>query len=182
MEPHVCPWWVGLLIDNPLRRLVHNPEKLFGPYVKPGDTAIDIGCGMGWASLALARLVGPDGRVVSLDLQPEMLKALLRRARRTGVADRITLVEGQADGLDLDGTADFAVGFWMVHEVPDIPRLLDVVRKALVPGGRFLIVEPRGHVPGKAFAATVTLAKDAGFTVEATPRTAFSRAVVLKAD
>jgi hypothetical protein len=36
--PHVCPWWGGYFIDNPLRRLFHNPEKIVGPYVQPGMT------------------------------------------------------------------------------------------------------------------------------------------------
>ncbi len=33
--PHVCPWWGGHFIDNPLRRLLHDPEKIVGPYVGP---------------------------------------------------------------------------------------------------------------------------------------------------
>ena len=33
--PHVCPWWGGYFIDNPIRRLFHNPVKIVGPYVKP---------------------------------------------------------------------------------------------------------------------------------------------------
>ena len=41
--PHVCPWWGGYFIDNPLRRLFHNPEKIVGPYVQPGMTVMDVG-------------------------------------------------------------------------------------------------------------------------------------------
>ncbi len=40
---HVCPWWGGYFIDNSLRRLIHNPEKTIGPYVKPGMTVMDVG-------------------------------------------------------------------------------------------------------------------------------------------
>lgn len=177
---HVCPWWLGFLLDNPLRRRLHNPERLFAPYVTPGSVALDLGCGMGWASLALARMVGPEGRVVSLDLQPQMLNALIRKARRVGLAERIATIEGQADGLDLDGEADFAVGFWMVHEVPDARQLLEAVRKALVPGGRFLVAEPRGHVQRTDFDAMIETAKAVGFRVDAEPRIAFSHAVVLR--
>ena len=45
MAAHVCPWWMGYFIDNPLRRLLHNPEKTPGGHVKPGMTVMDVGCG-----------------------------------------------------------------------------------------------------------------------------------------
>ena len=44
-EQHVCPWQIVRLFDNFLRPLVHNPRKLFGPYVRKGMTVLDIGCG-----------------------------------------------------------------------------------------------------------------------------------------
>jgi len=51
---HVCPWWGGYFIDNPIRRLLHNPEKIVGPYVASGITVMDVGCGMGLFSIAMA--------------------------------------------------------------------------------------------------------------------------------
>ncbi|MEI8375312.1 MAG: hypothetical protein WCJ35_21030 [Planctomycetota bacterium] len=60
--PHVCPWWGGYFIDNPIRRLFHNPVKIVGPYVKPGMTVMDV-CGMGFCSIAMAKLVGDSGLV-----------------------------------------------------------------------------------------------------------------------
>ena len=59
----VCPWWGGYFIDNRLRRLLHDPQKILRPYVKPGMTAMDIGCGMGLFSIEMARLVGDNGQV-----------------------------------------------------------------------------------------------------------------------
>ena len=58
IDGRVCPWWFAYTFDNPLRRLLHNPRKILGPYVKEGDTAVDIGCGMGPFTVELARLVG----------------------------------------------------------------------------------------------------------------------------
>ena len=69
--PHVCPWWGGYFIDNPIRRLFHNPEKIVGPYVGPGMTAMDVGCGMGFCSIAMAKIVGDSGQVIAVDLQQE---------------------------------------------------------------------------------------------------------------
>jgi 2-polyprenyl-3-methyl-5-hydroxy-6-metoxy-1,4-benzoquinol methylase len=94
--PHICPWWGGYFIDNPLRRLIHDLQTILGPYVKPGMTVLDVGCGMGFFSIGMARMVGDEGRVIAVDLQQKMLDVLWRRAQRAGVADRIRL--GLHDG------------------------------------------------------------------------------------
>jgi SAM-dependent methyltransferase len=85
MNNRVCPWWLCYSFDNPLRRLVHDPERILNPHVNPGMTAVDIGCGMGCFTLGLAKLVGPGGKVIAVDLQEEMLAALGRRARKAGL-------------------------------------------------------------------------------------------------
>jgi hypothetical protein len=55
---HVCPWWVGSLPVNPLRRLLQNPDNILRPYAKRGMTVLEIGPTMGYFSLSLARFVG----------------------------------------------------------------------------------------------------------------------------
>lgn len=82
---HVYPWWGSYFLDNPLRRLIHAPEKIIGPYVRPGMTVMDVGCGMGLFSMPMARIVGNQGRVIAVDLQQEMFD-VLRRAEQAGVA------------------------------------------------------------------------------------------------
>ena len=122
--PHVCPWWGGYFIDNPIRRLFHNPEKIVGPYVGPGMTVMDVGCGMGFCSIAMAKIVGDSGLVIAVDLQQEMLDVLWQRATVAGVANRIRLHKCEQDRFGVDAQADFALAFMMVHEVPDQRRLL----------------------------------------------------------
>ncbi|GEM_PF-6888608 len=100
MDDHVCPWWLAYTFDNPLRQLVHNPEKIFSSLIRPGQTVVDIGCGMGYFSLGMAKLVGESGRVISVDLQKEMLAKVHQRQFRRDwppvfvwfKAERITLV------------------------------------------------------------------------------------------
>ena len=75
----VCPWQFAPLMDNFLRPLVHNPRRLFKPYVREGMTVLDVGCGAGFASLGLAELVGEEGLVISADLQPKMLEMVKKR-------------------------------------------------------------------------------------------------------
>jgi ubiquinone/menaquinone biosynthesis C-methylase UbiE len=175
---HICPWWGGYFIDNPLRRLLHNPEKIVGPYVKPGMTVMDIGCGMGLFSIAMAKLVGNQGRVIAVDLQQKMLDVLRRRAQRTGVADRIQLHKCEHDRLGINAQTDFALAFMMVHEVPDQRWLLGEIQACLKPGGKLLVAEPKIHVPNKAFRQTVALAESVGFRVAEEPWVRWCRAMV----
>jgi len=176
----VCPWYGIWTFDNLFRPLVHNRERIFGSLVRQGMTALDIGCGAGYFTLGLARLVGPTGKVIAVDLQPQMLAMLERRAQRAGLQDRIARQACAPDSLGLAGAqADFANAFWMVHEVSDRRALLAQVRAALKPGGRLLVVEPRGHVSAKEFAGLLDLARTLGWAVEGAPRIAFSRAALM---
>jgi ubiquinone/menaquinone biosynthesis C-methylase UbiE len=131
--PHVCPWWGGFFLDNPLRRLLHNPEKIVGLYVQPGMTVMDVGCGMGLFSIAMAKMVGDQGRVIAIDLQEKMLGVLRRRAERAGVADRIETHKCEQNHLGVDVQADFALAFMMIHEVPEQRRLLSEIHACLKP-------------------------------------------------
>ncbi|HVO45584.1 MAG TPA: class I SAM-dependent methyltransferase [Steroidobacteraceae bacterium] len=176
----VCPWWLLYLFDNPLRRVVQRPERFLRPLVRSGDRCLDLGCGFGYFTLPMARLAGPSGIVIAVDLQTEMLARVRRRATRAGLASRIRLHQAAATGLQLDGKFDFALAHWMVHEVPDQSGFLTQVAAALLPGGRLALVEPRGHVGPTAFARTVALAVDVGLVRVRDLQTFFSRGVLLE--
>ncbi|MGD9581250.1 MAG: methyltransferase domain-containing protein, partial [Vampirovibrionia bacterium] len=66
---HVCPWWKAYFFDNALRRFLQKPHKLLKPYVKPGMSTMDVGCGMGMFVIEMAKLVGDSGKVYAVDLQ-----------------------------------------------------------------------------------------------------------------
>jgi ubiquinone/menaquinone biosynthesis C-methylase UbiE len=170
---YVCPWWLGPLLANPLRRLVHDPARIVGPFVREGMTVLEPGPGMGFFTLEAARRVGERGRVVAVDLQPKMLAGLRRRATKAGLVARIETREARADSLgveDLAGKVDVVLALLMVHELPDQARFFAEVRAALAPGGKVLVVEPRGHVPSAAFEESMALAARAGFRREGGPR------------
>jgi ubiquinone/menaquinone biosynthesis C-methylase UbiE len=129
-------------------------------------TVVEPGCGMGFFSLPLARMVGPTGTVVCADLQPKMIAALRRRARRAGLLDRIQTVVCQAGDLGVAAwadCADLALAIHMVHEVPDVDNLMRQLHAVVRPGGRLLIVEPKGHVSSADFERTMARASAAGF-------------------
>jgi len=175
----VCPWWLCYSFDNPLRRIFHKPELLLNPYLKSGMTAVDIGCGMGYFTLGLANLAGPGGRVIAVDLQQQMLDTLERRARRAGVADRIVLHRCRKESLGVEGPVDFALAFWMAHEVSDKHRFFGEIFALLKTGGRLLLVEPKFHVTLRSFERTLAVCREAGFRDLEEPAIALSRAVLM---
>ena len=176
---HTCPWWLCFTFDNLLRRLLQNPDEILRPYVAEGITVLDIGPGMGYFSIPLARMVGPRGRVIAVDIQPEMLSALRKRARRASVEERIATHLCQADSIGLDVKADFALAFWMLHEVPDPSRFFKEMRSVLKASGKLLVSEPVIHVTAKTYAENIEMARSSGFRVTAVPKIFLSRSALL---
>lgn len=158
-----CPWWLTWTFDNPLRRLFHDARKMLEPYVVPGSRVADVGCGMGYFTVALAELVGPSGHVQAVDVQPQQLRVAERRCRRARVSDRVRFVEASPDSLRLTGPVDFVLAFWMVHEVRDRAGFFEQLRAVTEPGARVLAAEPKFHVSRGDVEAELALAKAHGF-------------------
>lgn len=168
-------WWQSPSLD-PLRRLIHDPRRILAGLVQPGSTALDAGCGMGYFSLALARMVGPQGTVICADLDERMLAGVRHRAEQAGIADRIRLRRAEPARLGVEELVDFALAFWVVHEVGDQAAFLAQLRACLKPGSHLLIVEPRGEVSEAAFQTTLAHARATGLLAVAEPQVAWSRA------
>jgi ubiquinone/menaquinone biosynthesis C-methylase UbiE len=146
-------------------------------------TVLDIGCAMGFFALPLARLVGPHGSVVCVDVQEKMITVLDKRARNAGLSDRIETRRCTEQSLGLDDLrerVDFAFASAVVHEVASVPRFFSETHEAIRPGGRFLVIEPKGHVTEKDFEHTVLLASGAGFKPVGMPKMRCSRAALLE--
>jgi ubiquinone/menaquinone biosynthesis C-methylase UbiE len=170
------------LLLAPFRKFAHNPERILGPHIRAGMTVLDVGCAMGFFSLPLARMVGAQGKVVCIDVQERMLRALHRRAVKAGLADRIVehlATSGSLGLAEFEAGIDFALVFAVVHEVPDAPGLFAEVLKALRPGARCLVAEPIFHVREAAFEVTLAAAREKGLELVERPRIARSRAALL---
>ena len=182
-EHHVCPVWIGYLLASPLRKLLQNPMKILSPYVREGMTALDIGSAMGFFSLTLAKIVGSEGKVICVDLQEKMIRALEKRAQKAGVLDRIEtrLCNENSLGLDyLNEKIDFALLFAVVHEVPDTNALFSQIYTSLKPTGKLLVSEPKAHVSEADFNTSISIAEQNGFKVVEQPGIGRSRSVVLE--
>jgi len=183
MAEKVCPFWIGYLLSSPIRKLWHNPEKILEPYINQGMKVVDIGCAMGFFSLPLAKMVGQNGKVISVDIQEKMVRSLEKRAQRAGLLDRIETRVCSENSFCLDsfnGEIDFALAFSVVHEIPDPLVFFSEVYRALKFEGKLLMAEPKGRVSEKQFAVSIRTAKGHGFKIIDRPQIRGTRAALLQ--
>lgn len=169
------------MLDHPLRRLYENPERILRPFVSEGMRVLDFGCGPGFFTLELARMVGPAGHVAAVDLQPGMLDLAKKKMEMAGLTGRVSFHPCRAGAIGAGGPFAFALVFHVLHEVPDPARFLGELRSLLAPGRRALVAEPAYHIGRREFAVSLDLARRAGLNVGPGPRILFNRTALLEA-
>ena len=177
----VCPVELANSLDSKIRRWLQNPQKILSPYVKEGMKVLDVGCGPGFFSVELAKMVGADGKVYSVDLQEGMLQKLRDKIYGTPLEKIIQLIKCEQDEIIVKVKVDFILAFYMVHEVPNKDKFFAALKNILKENGEFLIVEPKFfHVSKKEFDSTIEKAKAVGFKVVKGPKLPFSFSAILK--
>ena len=127
--------------DNILRKLFGKPRK-YCSFVKKGQTVVDLGCGPGYYTLALAESVGPDGRVYAIDSDEKAIRAVERKAARDGYRNIETHAASAAElSFIKDGSVDFVLADGLLcsmapndHEstVSEIKRIMKRDAKAFL--------------------------------------------------
>ena len=149
-EPRLAFAIMSAIHDNPLRRWLSNPLKwLQAAGLKPGHTALEVGCGPGFFTIPAAKLVGDQGRVVALDIHPLAVRRVRQKARRAGLANVLPIhAEASSTGLR-DGVVHVAFLFGIVHRADSY--LGEVIREMwrVLRGGGVLAVELHGPVRAK---------------------------------
>jgi precorrin-6B methylase 2 len=106
----------------------------------PPARVIDIGCGEGWSTFAIARAY-PQARVVGIDLDGPSIDAARRHAAETGTADRVEF--RHADAATSSEAADLALIVEAVHDMSNPVPVLRAVRESLADGGSLIVVDER---------------------------------------
>ena len=176
---HICSHKFAFMLDNFIRSWFQNPGKIVGDYIEPGNTVIDLGCGPGFFSIEMAKMVAPSGRVIAVDMQPQMLAKVERKAKQHGVSECVACHQCEASRIGLDVKADFILAYYMLHETPDPRSYLLQVKELMKAEGLLLVVEPRMHVAEQAFQQSVHQAQEVGFKVADYPSDKGGRSVLL---
>lgn len=109
--------------------------------IRAGDTVLDIGSGSGTDALIAADLVGPDGRVIGLDMTMAMREKLRANATAAGVGN-LDVLEGNAEAIPLpDASVDVVTSNGVLNLIPDKPRAIREIARVLRPGGRLQLAD-----------------------------------------
>lgn len=132
-----------------LRRL---PEEILASYcgvgnpfslatIPKGASILDIGCGAGVDSFFAAAMVGPEGKVIGIDLIPEMVERAKKNLEKTSIPN-VIFQEGSAEDLPFpDETFGSVISNGVFNLIPDKMKALNEVLRVLKPGGRFLLAD-----------------------------------------
>jgi ubiquinone/menaquinone biosynthesis C-methylase UbiE len=115
--------------------------------LKPGMVVCDMGCGNGFYTLKLAPLVGDKGKILAVDIQPEMLDMLNKRAAADKTSNVETILGTVVDPKLPDGKVDMIFCVDVYHEFDHPVEMLAAMRKSLAPKGRMVLVEFRAEDP-----------------------------------
>ena len=135
-----CPGSLAWLVNNPIRRRYMRPV-LDWVGIRPGERVLELGPGPGTFTVEAARRVAPDGRLIAVDIQPEMIAQVKERVREAGL-DNVETHVANAYELPLDDTnIDRVFLIAVLPEIPDQARALAELRRVLKPGGILSITE-----------------------------------------
>ncbi len=133
---------------RPEREAEEQPEKALDALnLKPGMVVADIGAGVGYMSLRMARRVGPSGKVYANDLQPAMLDRLRQNAAKAGTGNIVTVVGDVADPKLPANTMDLVLLVDVYHEFSQPQQMVRKIRETLKPDGRLVLLEYRAEDP-----------------------------------
>jgi len=136
------PQFLANAIDNPFRRKLQPPDETAARHgLEPGMTVLEIGPGNGTYTIAAARRVGEQGKVITVDIEPRMIERVTRRARREGIDN----IEAQvADVCHLpfkDGFFDAIYMITVIGEIPHLEKALKELGRVLAPSGTLALSE-----------------------------------------
>ena len=135
-------------LERPEREWEETPDQMLNALdLKPGETVADVGAGVGYLTLRMAKRVGPTGKVYGVDVQKEMLVRLRKNAAAAKLANVEPVLGTENDPKLPAGQVDMIILVDVYHELSQPQAMLQNMKKALSPKGRLVLVEYRKEDP-----------------------------------
>ena len=175
----ICPVERAGGLDNSARRLLQNPKKILSEFIREDMHVLDLGCGPGYFTVEIAKMLKGSGKVVAADLQEGMLAIIKNKIKGTELEERVILHRCEDNKIGVRDKFDFILAFYMVHEVPDQKKFFTELKSIFKPNAKVYIIEPKFHVTKKMFNDIIDSLKESGFKIIDRPKVFFSRAILL---
>lgn len=135
-------------LDREDRETTEQPEHVLDVLgIREGQTVADVGAGSGYFTVRIAKRVGPRGRVLASDLQPEMLALLRKKVDAAKLTNVVPILATESDAKLPKNEIDLVLMVDVYHELPKPAQTLAQIRASLRPEGRVALVEYRGEDP-----------------------------------
>ena len=114
---HLHPLEKASALDSRLRLFLQNPRKILKKYIRSGMTVLDLGCGTGYFTLEIAKLLDNNGKVIASDAQNGMLEFLQKKLHNNLLQRYIEIHKSKDNSLCLTEKVDFILAFYSFHEM-----------------------------------------------------------------
>lgn len=134
--------WIASLQGDERVRVTRPRELLRAAGARPGATVVDYGSGPGFLTIPAARMVGPSGRAIGVDVEPRMRRYLVEQARAGGLGN-VEAIDPETARRLPDGVADVVSAALFLHDLSlaERERLVAELRRLCAPAGGLLVVE-----------------------------------------
>lgn len=177
---HLHPVEMAGSLESRFRKFLQNPNKILRKYIHSGMTVLDLGCGTGYFTLEIAKLLNNNGKVIASDVQNGMLEILQQKLLNSEVKNQIEILKSEEDSICLTEKVDFILAFYSFHEMKYIDHIITGLTNIVKPETKILISEQKFHVREKTFNSIIKKMKNNGFEICEKPWIFLSRTIVMK--
>ncbi|MCL1821385.1 MAG: class I SAM-dependent methyltransferase [Prolixibacteraceae bacterium] len=180
INTHLHPLEKANVLESRFRKLLQNPKRILKKYIHTGMTVLDLGCGTGFFTLEMAKLLNGNGKVIAIDLQDGMLQILRNKLKNSELKPQIQIFNNPEHSLGIAEKVDFILAFYSFHEMKYLDKMIQGIRKIITPETKILISEQKLHVSKNRFENIIRKMENDGFVICERPRIFFSRSVLMK--